>query len=361
MSNDKHIKFLNKAHNLAKKKFGLTFPNPVVGCIIVNKNKIISSGVTAPEGRPHAEEIALKKAGDKAKGSKMYVTLEPCFHKSNNGSCAEQILRSGIKELYIAKHDPDIRTNKKSIKKLKKNGIKVVSSLLEEKTNALNYFFFHSLKLRRPFIKVKLAISSDEKIAKFDYKSKWITNSLSRDFSHSLRFSSQAILTTSKTIIKDNPRFTIRKKRKIIKYIPTIIIDTDLKIPLNLKLLKDISKKRIIIFTSSKGKKYDFFKRLGCEIILIKKNLNKQMNLNTIFKKIYELKINDVFVEAGGIFFTNLLKAKLVDELHLFKSQKLIGNKGKPAIVNKKICDLKTQEISRTNFGNDIYQHLKII
>ena len=146
MSNLKHIGFLNKAHNLAKKKFGLTFPNPVIGCIIVNNNKIISSGVTASEGRPHAEEIALKKAGHKCKGANMYVTLEPCFHKSNNGSCAEQILRSGIKALYIAKYDPDSRTNKKSIKKLKKNGIKVISNLLVEKTNTLNHFFFHSLK-----------------------------------------------------------------------------------------------------------------------------------------------------------------------------------------------------------------------
>ena len=361
MSFDKHISFLNKAHNIAKKNFGSTFPNPVVGCVIVSNNKIISSGVTAPEGRPHAEEIALKKAGDKAKGSRMYVTLEPCFHKSNNGSCAEQILRSGIKELYIAKHDPDIRTNKKSIKKLKYNGIKVFSGLLEEKTNELNHFFFHSLKLKRPFVKVKMAISKDEKIAKFNYKSKWISNSLSREFSHSLRNKSQAILTTCKTIIKDNPRFTIRKKGKIIKYIPTIIIDTDLKIPLNTKLLKDISKKRIIIFTSSKGKKYEFLKRLGCEIILIKKNINKKMNLDTIFKKIYELRINDVFVEAGGIFFTNLLKNKLVDELHLFRSQKTIGGNGRPVILNKKMLDLKTKEISKKNFGNDIYQHLKIL
>lgn len=361
MSDNKHIDFLNKAHNLARKNFGSTFPNPVVGCIIVKNNKIISSGVTAPEGRPHAEEIALKKAGDKAKGAKMYVTLEPCFHKSNNGSCSEQILRSGIQELYIAKHDPDLRTNKKSIKKLRLNGIKVYSNLLEEKTNELNYFFFHSLIYKRPFVKVKMAISADEKIAKFDYKSKWISNALSRDYSHSLRFKSQAILTTSKTIIKDNPRFTIRKKGKIIKYITTIIIDTDLKIPLNTKLLKDISKKRIIIFTSTKGKKYDFLKRIGCEIILIKKNTNKKMNLNTIFKKIYELKINDLIVEAGGIFFTDLLKYKLVDEIHLFKSLKTIGSKGKPVLINRKISDLNIKELSRIKFGNDIYQHLRII
>ena len=233
--------------------------------------------------------------------------------------------------------------------------------MLEEKTNELNYFFFHSLKLKRPFIKVKMAISNDEKIARFNYKSKWISNSLSRDFSHSLRYKSQAILTTSKTIIYDNPRFTVRRRGKIIKYIPTIIIDTDLKLPLKSKLLKDISKKRIIIFSSKKGKKYDLLKRLGCEIILIKKNIEGQMNMNTIFKKIYELKISDVLVEAGGIFFTNLLKKKLVDELHLFRSPKLIGGKGKPIIKNMKISDLKTKELSKTNYGNDVYQHLKIL
>ena len=360
MSNDKHINFLNKAHSLAKRKFGSTFPNPAVGCIIVNKNKIISSGVTASEGRPHAEEIALKKAGNKAKGSSMYVTLEPCFHKSNNGSCAEQILRSGIKELYIGKYDPDIRTNKKSIKKLKLSGITVHSDLSVEKTNQLNHFFFHSLKLKRPFIKIKMAISQDEKIAKSNYQSKWISNAISREFSHSLRFKSQAILTTSKTLMKDNPRLTIRQKGKIIKYITTIIIDTNLKIPLEIKLLKDISKKRIIIFTSSKGKKYEFLKKLGCEIFLIKKNANNQMNLITIFKKIYNLKINDVLVEAGGIFFTHLLENKLVDELHIFKSKKTIGNKGKPALINKKIIDIKSKEIKRIKFGSDVYQQLKI-
>ena len=95
--NDKHIKYLNEAHRLAKKKFGSTFPNPVVGCIIVKNNQILSNAVTAPEGRPHAEEIAIKKAGQKSKGATMYVTLEPCFHKSRNGSCTDQILRSGIK------------------------------------------------------------------------------------------------------------------------------------------------------------------------------------------------------------------------------------------------------------------------
>ena len=132
---DRHLKFLYLAHKIAKKKLGLTYPNPIVGCIIVKNNNIISKGVTGLHGRPHAEEIALTKAGKKSKGSTMYLTLEPCFHNSHNGSCVEQILRSGIKSIYIARHDPDPRTNKKSIKKLIKSGLNVDVGLSKVYTN----------------------------------------------------------------------------------------------------------------------------------------------------------------------------------------------------------------------------------
>ena len=118
-----HLKFINKAHSIAAKRFGSTYPNPVVGCVIVKNNKIISKGVTNKTGRPHAEEIAINKAGLKTKGATMYVTLEPCNHNSNNGSCTDQILRSGIKEIFISSLDPDERTNGKSIRKLKLNKI----------------------------------------------------------------------------------------------------------------------------------------------------------------------------------------------------------------------------------------------
>ena len=185
---DIHKKYLLKAHSLAYKNFGKTFPNPSVGCLIVKNNKIISKAVTAPAGRPHAEEIALKKAGSKSYGGTMYVTLEPCYHKSHNGSCTDQIIKSCIKKIFIAKVDPDPRTNKKSIKKLKKNNIYTNVGMTEEKTNLLNRFFFNSLKNKRPYIKVKMAISNDEKIAFSDYSSKWISNTKSRIYAHKIRY-----------------------------------------------------------------------------------------------------------------------------------------------------------------------------
>ncbi len=136
-----HKKFMLKAQSLAYKNFGNTFPNPSVGCVIVKNNKIISQAVTAMAGRPHAEEIALKKAGNRSFGAILYVTLEPCYHKSQNGSCTDQILRSGIKKVFIAKSDPDKRTNRKSIKKLKRNNIYTNVGITREITSLLNNFF----------------------------------------------------------------------------------------------------------------------------------------------------------------------------------------------------------------------------
>ncbi len=349
------------AHEIAKKKFGQTFPNPTVGCIIAKNSKIISKAVTNHSGRPHAEEIALTKAGSKSKGATMYVTLEPCFHSSKNGSCTDQILRSGIKEIFISVSDPDIRTNNKSIRKLRQNNVIVNVGLDKNKTHQLNKFFFKSIKKKQPFTKVKLAVSNDEKIAWHNYKSKWISNKYSREYAHKLRSTSQAILTTSKTIIKDNPRLTIRFKNKNPKHIPIIVIDKDLKIPMHTNILKDISKKRIIIFTSKKNKKSINLIKLGCEVIYCKLNKHQELNLKQIFKLIYLLKISDILVEAGGIFFTELIKNKLVDELHLFKSKIIIGHKGKPAVLNKKLRDLKISLNETKKFKDDKYYNYKFI
>ena len=351
---------INIAHDIAKKKYGQTFPNPSVGCVISKNSKVISKAVTSQSGRPHAEEIAIAKAGSKTKGASMYVTLEPCFHTSKNGSCADQILRSGIKKIFISAPDPDQRTFKKSINKLRKNNIYVNVGLEKDKTYYLNKFFFKSILKKKPFTKVKLAISSDEKIAWQNYKSKWITNKFSRHHGHKIRSASQAILTTSKTIIKDNPKLTVRLNKINESHIPIIIIDKDLKIPLKAKILKDISKKRIIIFTSKKNKKTENLIKLGCEIIFCKLNKNKKLNLKNIFSKIYSLKISDLLVEAGGIFFTELLNNNLVDEIHLFKSKIIIGKHGKPAIVGKKLSQLNLSLNERKKFKDDIYKNYQV-
>jgi len=356
-----HKKHLLLAYTLAKKQFGKTFPNPSIGCVLVKNNKILAMSSTGINGRPHAEEKVLKKAGKQSVGSTMYVTLEPCYHNSTFGSCARQIIKSKIKKIFISKIDPDPRTNKKSIKLFKKNNIKTVVGFTSEKLDQLNNFYFVSTKLKRPYIKVKMAISNDQKIAWPDYSSKWISNTKSRSYSHKIRFQSQAILTTSKTIINDDPRFTVRKNNKIIKYLPVIIIDKSLKIPLNCNLFKSVSKRRIIIFTSKNNKKFIKLKSMGCEMFLTKKLKScGEFNLSLIMKKIFSLNINNILVESGGVFFSNLLSRNLVDEIHVFKAPFDIGKLGKPMIINKNIKDLSLKEITKKNFGKDIYHYFLI-
>ncbi len=349
-----HLNFINKAHDIASKNLGKTFPNPSVGCIISKNNKIISKGVTSSTGRPHAEEIALKKAGKNAKGATMYVTLEPCFHSSQNGSCTEQIVRSGIKEIFISCVDQDPRTKNKSIKKLKRYKIKVTTGLEKEKTLSVNKFFFKSLKKKKPFTKVKMAISSDYKIAWSNYRSKWISNAKSRSYAHILRSKTQAILTTAKTILKDNPRFTLRKNNKTIKNLNVVIVDKNLKIPLNAKVLKNLHEKRIIIFTAKKNRKSQLLEQLGCEIIEMKLQNNK-LNLKKLFNKLYNLKISDLMVEAGGVFFTDLIKNNLVDEIHIFQASFIIGANGIPVIKGIDLKKIRKKLLETKKFDKDQY------
>ena len=358
MSN--HLKFINLAHDIALKNLGKTFPNPSVGCIISKNNKIISKGVTSSTGRPHAEEIALKKAGKKSRGATMYVTLEPCFHSSQNGSCSDQILRSGIKEVYVSCIDQDPRTKNKSISKLKRNKIKVIVGIQKEKTLSTNNFFFKSLLKKKPFTKVKMAISSDYKIAWSNYKSKWISNSKSRKYVHNLRSKTQAILTTSKTILKDNPRFTVRKNNKIIKYLNVVVIDKNLNIPLYAKVLKNLHERRVIIFTSKKNPKSQRLKQLGCEIVEMKTENNK-LNLKKICSNLYKLKISDLLVEAGGILFADLIKNKLIDEIHLFKAPIIIGEKGIPVIKGSSLKNINKKLIETIKFEDNLYSKYEVI
>ena len=286
-------------------------------------------------------------------------TLEPCFHTSQNGSCADQILRSGIKEVYISCIDQDPRTKNKSINKLKRNKIKVIIGIKKDKTLSTNNFFFKSLLNKKPFTKVKMAISSDDKIAWSNYQSKWISNSKSRKYVHDLRSKTQAILTTSKTILKDNPRFTVRKKNKIIKYLNVVIIDKNLNTSLNTKLLKNLHERRVIIVTSKNNPRSQKFKQLGCEVLEMKIENNK-LNLKKIFTHLYKLKISDLLVEAGGILFADLIKNKLVNEIHLFRAPIIIGEKGIPVIEGNTLKNIKKKLIETIKFEDNLYSKYKV-
>ena len=210
MMQDDH--FMQKALDLALKGKGETSPNPLVGCVIVKRNRIIAEGWHRRCGSDHAEIIALKKAGSQARGAEMYITLEPCNHYGRTPPCVDRIIKSGIKKVVIGMKDPNPLTNGKSIAKIGRAGIKTKIGVLKEESEIINEAFVKYIKKRMPFVAVKCAQSLDGKVATAKGQSKWITSEETRKLTRKIRDEFDAILVGITTVIKDNPRLNGSKK-----------------------------------------------------------------------------------------------------------------------------------------------------
>ncbi len=347
-------KFIGYALNLAKKNLGLTSPNPVVGCVITIDNSIISTGVTAIKGRPHAEKIAIDKISNKEilKKATIYITLEPCSHFGKTGPCVDEIIKYQFKRVVIATTDPDSRVNGKSIAKLKENNIDFTCGVLEEEAKELNRAFFKTKTKNQPFITLKLATSLDGKIATKSFDSKWITSKKARQFSHYLRSINDAIMVGANTLRKDNPKLDCRVLG-LENHSPKIItISQNLNLDPNLNIFK--SDKPIII-TSSKNQN-----SLEAEIILCDEK-NGKIDLEQAFQKLCEYGINSILIEGGQKLSTQLLQENLVDELIWIRNKKIIGNDGIPAVSDlsfEKIDDVinNFRKIETKEFAEDLVE-----
>ncbi len=318
-----HSFFSNLAFKIAEKNIGRTNTNPSVGCLVVKKNSVISSGVTSLNGRPHAEFNALKK-NKNFKGSNMYVTLEPCTHLGLTPPCTKIIKNKKIKKVFYCFDDPDVRTYKKAKLELEKKNIKLIK-INNLKNNFYKSYFFNKKK-NLPFLDAKIAISKD--LFTISKKSKWITNYRSRIVGHYLRSRYDGIISTSESINKDNSLLNCRIDGFNMLKPDLIIIDRNLKLKKNLKLLKLSKKRKTFIFTVSNNlNKINYFKKKGCKIIKLKK-LNSKKDFDVLLRKIYELNKRRLIVESGLIFLNILAKNKLINNLFIFQSNYRLKNKG---------------------------------
>ena len=348
---ENHQKWMKYAILQGFRSKGSTGKNPPVGCVIVKNNILLSHGRTGKNGRPHAEEEAINKIVDKKSliGSTMYVTLEPCAHKNNSDlSCAEKICKSGIKEVFVSCVDPDPRTNYKGIKLLKKKEIKVHENFMNNKASKLYDGFFSRILKKRPFITLKIACSLDGKIALKNNKSKWITNELSRSYVHFLRSQNDAIMTSSNTILKDNPRMDCRLNG-LEKRSPTkIILDRYLKVSSDYDIYKSPTENDIFLY-SLLQMDHHLTENKFVKKVQVDEKLNDKDFFNFIFRDLANKGINNLLIETGSIINTLLLSLNLVDELVIFRSGSIIGNDGIPFVNSlkfKEINDLKNYKIS---------------
>lgn len=318
------MNYMNYAVELAKKGIGAVDPNPLVGAVIVRDGRIIGEGYHQFYGGPHAEVNAFANATEDVSGADMYVTLEPCAHYGKTPPCADNIVRHKIKRVFIGMKDPNPLVAGKGIKILENAGIEVICGVEEDKCKKLNPAFLKYITSGKPFVVMKTAMSLDGKIATYTGKSQWISSEGSRDAVQYMRKALMGIMVGINTVLLDDPRLTCRleNSRSPIK----IIIDSNLKIPENAKLLKDLPNIRCIIAV---GNNYDTEKakrltQMGAEIIEVPDN-NGKVSLTHLMDKLGEMKISSILLEGGGTLNFSALREGIVDMVISFVSPMIIG------------------------------------
>ncbi len=327
-------KLMKRCITLAKKGRGKTSPNPMVGCVVLDKTgKIISTGYHHKYGENHAERDALMKLhnGEEREGT-LIVNLEPCSHYGKTPPCADLIIERGIKKVVIGCVDNNPKVAGGGIKKLQDAGIEVVVGVLENECRELNEIFFTNVEKNRTFVALKTATTIDGKIATKTGDSKWITSEKSRNYARKLRTYYDAILTSSSTVIADNP--TMKHKTKVI-------IDRELKTDLNSNIYKQ---GRIILATKKQPQNFETI---------------EYSDLQTLLDRLYDLGIKSIFVEAGGILCGEFLKQNLVDKIYHFVAPKIVNDNSAKSCFNGddilKISDSKVFKLSETKkLDNDL-------
>ena len=354
--NHKDHFYMNLALNLARERLGLTGENPSVGCVIVKNDEVISFGQTGLNGIPHAEYNAIKSCKKNLKGSKIYVSLEPCTHYGKTPPCSDIIIRSKIKEVIFSIIDPDITTKSKSFKIFKKKRIKVKLGLLHNEAKKIYKPYIYNKSKKMPFVTGKLAISKDKFI--YSKKQQKITNKYSDGISHLLRYRNDSILISNKTLNIDNPKLNCRIQG-LSHYSPKrIILDRNLSIKRKSYIFQTSTKKNTLIFYNKGAlKKINLLKKKGVKLIKLKTDNNNFFNLKLVLNKIYSLGCRNLLVEGGKTLTNSFLKHNIFNQFYLFQSSNKLGKTAKLNVyseLNQLSCKYKKKSILNSFTGNDI-------
>jgi diaminohydroxyphosphoribosylaminopyrimidine deaminase/5-amino-6-(5-phosphoribosylamino)uracil reductase len=348
--------YMKRVLRLAAKARHMTSPNPMVGAVIVKEGKTISEDFHRSAGTPHAEALAIEKAGENTKDSTLYINLEPCCHtEKRTPPCTKAIIIAGIKEVVIGMTDPNPRVLGKGILELQKAGIKVRSGILEKEAKRLNEIYIKYITTGKPFVVLKVAMTLDGKIATPEGQSKWITSEKARMMVHRLRSSVDAVMTAIGTVKADDPELTARIKDR--KSPQRIIIDPDLEILLHSKVLQIPPQTFLVIRKSSAVEEKK--KMLLDRGIQIMEYDGEKVRLQWLMKILGEKEITSVLIEAGSSMNASTLEEGIVDKVMFFIAPKIIGGKESfPAVGGKSFRKLeeayRLKDVSVKRVGEDI-------
>ncbi|MGE7603190.1 bifunctional diaminohydroxyphosphoribosylaminopyrimidine deaminase/5-amino-6-(5-phosphoribosylamino)uracil reductase RibD [Peribacillus sp. NPDC097675] len=325
MNNDEY--YMKMALEIAASAKGKTNPNPIVGAVIVKDGVIAGTGIHRKAGEPHAEVHAFKMAGDYAKGATLFVTLEPCSHYGKTPPCANLVKDSGIKRVVVAMEDPNPEVAGRGIALLRNAGIEVEVGILEKEARRLNERFIHNMTTGRPFVLSKYAMTLDGKLATHTGHSKWITGEQSRHSVHLLRNEVDAILVGIGTVLADNPSLTTRLPEGGGKNPIRIILDSELRVPLEANVVQVEEAKTIIVTHEDASlEKISSLSEMGIEIMMVPRT-DAGLDLEIMMDELYKKGITDILLEGGSEVNASFLRAGLINKYFIYVAPKLLGGR----------------------------------
>lgn len=314
--------FMAEALRLAERGLYTTTPNPRVGCLIVKDGEIVGRGFHARAGEPHAEALALREAGERARGATAYVSLEPCSHHGRTPPCADALVAAAVGRVVVAMEDPNPRVAGRGLERLRQAGIAVECGVLGEEARALNIGFVSRMTRGRPWVRMKVAASLDGRTALPDGRSQWITGEAARRDGHHWRARSCAILTGIGTVREDDPRLTVRHvetPRQPLR----VVVDSRLETPQQARVLA--GGPVLIACAREDREAMDRLRAKGAEILVLP-NASGKVDLPGLFRELGRRGVNEVLVEAGTKLNGSLLREALVDELLIYLAPCLLGD-----------------------------------
>ncbi|MFY2763318.1 bifunctional diaminohydroxyphosphoribosylaminopyrimidine deaminase/5-amino-6-(5-phosphoribosylamino)uracil reductase RibD [Arenimonas sp. MALMAid1274] len=316
-----------RALQLAERAAFTTHPNPMVGCVIADGDRVLGEGWHVRAGEPHAEVHALRAAGAAARGATAYVTLEPCAHHGRTPPCADALVAAGVTRVVAACRDPYYQVSGQGFSKLQAAGITVDCGLMEAAARQLNRGFFSRIERGRPWVRVKLAMSLDGRTALANGDSKWISSPASREDVQRWRARSGALLTGIGTVLADNPRLTVRLPEGEEFVAPLrVVLDDRGRLPATCHLLTDGAAPTLAVHGD------DVVPDYGDEVtaFAVRRFIHGGLDLGAVMSQLAQRGVNELQVEAGATLSGGLLRAGLVDELLLYVAPILLGEKGRP-------------------------------
>lgn len=311
---------------LVDRSIALAHPNPRVGAILVKNGEKVGEGVHQYDQRDHAEVVALKQAGGKARGATLYVTLEPCCTTGRTGPCTKAIIAAGVKRVVAAMKDPNPVVAGRGIEELKRAGIAVQVTADQERAKQLNEDFAKWIQTRLPFVTLKCALTLDGQIAARGDRGTRITGVPSRLAVHRLRHAADGLLTGIGTVLADNPRLTDRSGEPRRRRLLRAVVDTRLRLPLKSKLISS-AKGDLIVFTTepSDSPKAHALGRAGVEVFSVRP-CRGRVDLRAVLSELGKRDILNLMIEAGAELNGAALESRIVDKMVLFYAPRVMGS-----------------------------------